>query len=80
MAILADHYLHLESSHSSPNQLATRVTLPFLGGSESQLRGGLRNFVRRGHGKTTSRHGMPFWRTVTVSFDYAYRQYRVAGV
>jgi hypothetical protein len=29
MAILADHYPHLESSDSSPNQLATRVTLPF---------------------------------------------------
>jgi hypothetical protein len=40
----------------------------FMGGSESQLRGGFRNFVRRGHGETTSWHGMPFWRTVTVSF------------
>ena len=39
-----------------------------MGGSESQLRGGFRNFVSRGHGKTTSWHGIPFWRTVTVSF------------
>jgi hypothetical protein len=68
MAILADHYPHFLPPHSSPNQLATRVTLPFLGGSESQLRGGFRNFVRRGHGETTSWAGMPFWRTVTVSF------------
>jgi len=67
MAILADHYPHLESSDSSPNQLATRVTLPFMGGSESQLRGGFRNFVRRGHGETTSWQGMPFWRTVIVT-------------
>jgi hypothetical protein len=68
LAILADHYPHLEPSDSSPNQLATRVTLPFMGGSESQLRGGFRNFVGRGHGETTSWHRMPFWRTVAVSF------------
>jgi hypothetical protein len=37
MAIIADHYPHLLPSHSSPNQLATRVTLPFMGGSESGL-------------------------------------------
>jgi hypothetical protein len=30
-------YPHLLPSHSSPNQLATRVTLPFMGGSESGL-------------------------------------------
>jgi len=72
MAVLADHYPHLEPSDCSPNQLATRVTLPFWEGrsgvNQIGLRGGFRNFVRRGHGETMSWHGMPFWRTVTVSF------------
>jgi hypothetical protein len=58
MSILPDHYPHLEPSRSSSNQLATRVTLPFMGGSESQLRGGFRNFVKRGDGETTSWHAI----------------------
>jgi hypothetical protein len=41
MAILADHYPHLLPAHSSSNQLATRVTLPFMGGSELRSGEGL---------------------------------------
>jgi hypothetical protein len=82
---MAGHYPHFLPSHSSPNQLATRVTLPFMaihGRVEAPLRG-FRNFVKRGHGKTTS------WRVHGILADryrqlwlspYAYRQYRVDGV
>jgi hypothetical protein len=41
MAILVGHYPHLLPSHSSSNQLATRVTLPFMGGSELRSGEGL---------------------------------------
>jgi hypothetical protein len=61
----------INSQRESPS-LFGRVGV---GAFQIGLRGGFRNFVRRGHGETTSWHAMPFWRTVTVSFGCTLRKF-----
>jgi hypothetical protein len=73
-AKVADHYPHLLPSHSSSNQLATRVTLPFMGGSE----------LRSGEGLGTSLDKAMARRhqgvCMSILADNSIVQYRVDGV
>jgi hypothetical protein len=82
MAILADHYPHLEPSDSSPNQLATRVTLPFWEGRSLSSGEGLGTSLDEAwRDDILACHAIVAdgYRQLWLS-HYAYRQYRVAGV